>query len=262
MQLKVADSKKIIIARPSQRDPAEAETLQIGAVVAAVHSPASLALARKMRRGEVDFLELRVDAFAALGADQTHLLLRAASRLSLPLIVTVRHFREGGAARLDARQRRDLFEQFLPHAALIDVELRSAKELASVLKSARERGAKIILSHHDFQKTPSREKLGQLANEARSAGADIFKIAAKAANPRELAVLFDFLASEAGEKKSRSAGSVFAPALSVMAMGEFGKISRLLFAKTGSVLNYGFLDKANASGQWPAKLLKKRIAEV
>ena len=47
-----------------------------------------------------------------------------------------------------------------------------------------------------------------------------------------------------------------------MGMGRFGKVSRLLFAQAGAVLNYGYLDKPNASGQWEATLLKKRIAEL
>jgi 3-dehydroquinate dehydratase len=47
-----------------------------------------------------------------------------------------------------------------------------------------------------------------------------------------------------------------------MGMGRFGKISRLLLAQTGSVLNYGYLDRPNASGQWEAVLLKKRLAEL
>jgi 3-dehydroquinate dehydratase-1 len=69
----------------------------------------------------------------------------------LPLIVTVRHPLEGGAGALSAQKRRELFEKFLPHAAFVDVELRSVKELASVLNAARQNGVKIILSHHDFK---------------------------------------------------------------------------------------------------------------
>ena len=47
-----------------------------------------------------------------------------------------------------------------------------------------------------------------------------------------------------------------------MGMGTFGKISRLLLAQAGSVLNYGYLDQPNASGQWEAVLLQKRLAEL
>jgi 3-dehydroquinate dehydratase-1 len=47
-----------------------------------------------------------------------------------------------------------------------------------------------------------------------------------------------------------------------MGMGRFGKVSRLLLAQAGSVLNYGYLDRPNASGQWEATILKQRLKEL
>ena len=85
---------------------------------------------------------------------------------------------------------------------------------------------------------------------ARTARADIFKLAAMAQKPADLTTLLSFLT---GAK----AGN-----LSVMGMGAFGKISRLLFARAGSLLNYGYLDQAQVPGQWEATLLKQRVAEV
>ena len=222
--------------------------LSSGAVVATVHSPKGLQLARRARVSDADFLELRVDAFAR-NPTQLDVLAHLAPKLVLPLILTVRHPREGGAD-LPASERRELFLRFLPHAAMVDVELRAVREMAAVLEKARAHHVRIVLSHHDFQKTPKLVTLRALAQEAYTAGAAIFKLAATAQTPRDLAILLTFLADETRP-------------LAVMAMGEtLGKISRLLFAQTGSVLNYGFLDRANASGQWPAKLLKKRLVEL
>ena len=39
-------------------------------------------------------------------------------------------------------------------------------------------------------------------------------------------------------------------------------MSRLLFARCGSVLNYGYLHRPNASGQWEAWELKARLGEL
>jgi 3-dehydroquinate dehydratase-1 len=50
--------------------------------------------------------------------------------------------------------------------------------------------------------------------------------------------------------------------LSVMGMGELGKVSRLLFAKLGSCLNYGYFDEATVPGQWHAARLKTLLAEL
>ena len=50
--------------------------------------------------------------------------------------------------------------------------------------------------------------------------------------------------------------------LSVMGMGPWGRVSRLVLAKGGSLLNYGFLGESNAPGQWPAEKLKDLLAEI
>lgn len=219
-------------------------------VVGTVHSRAALAAALKLRRGVVDLLELRVDAFAQAG--ECDRLEASLSRLRAPLLLTVRHPLEGGAGRLSAAQRRALYLRFLPHASLVDVELRSAKALGGVTAKAGALGVPVVLSFHDFRKTPSLAKLRELRAAAQQAGADVFKAAVTVNSPRDVAVLLDFLVS------SPSAG----PRLAVMGMGAFGKVSRLVLARSGSVLNYGFLDRAQVPGQWPAKLLKERLAEL
>ena len=215
-------------------------------VVGAVHSPGALRRALRIRPGEVDFLEIRVDAFAPDPAP----LLRALPRLRVPLLITVRHPAEGGAHRLSFAQRRALFAQFLPFAALIDLELRSVEKLASTISAARARGVRVIVSDHHFKTTPPAARLQHTIRRARAAGADICKIAALAETPAALARLLALFAQPQPLP------------LSIMGMGRFGKISRLLLAQAGSVLNYGYLDEPNASGQWEAVLLQKRLAEL
>jgi 3-dehydroquinate dehydratase I len=215
-------------------------------VVGVVHSAAGLRAARKLKPGAVDFLEIRADAFA--GGEQE--ILPLLPRLKFPLIVTVRDPREGGFNALPIALRRALFEQFLPHAAMIDIELASLKNLRAVAAQARARGVALILSHHDFRRTPTPARLAELAARAAREGADVFKVAALTSTAADLATLLSFL-----HRQKRLP-------VSVMGMGRFGKISRLLFAQAGSVLNYGFLGSANVAGQWPAPLLKTRIAEL
>lgn len=215
-------------------------------IVGTVHSDAGLKAALRLAPGALDFFEIRVDAFP--GREER--LLARIPKLKSPLIITVRHFLEGGVHAVSTAKRRECFEKFLPRAALIDIELRSAKSLAGVISRARESNVPVILSYHNFQTTPSAARLRRLGREARKAGADIFKIATVVSTPADFAALLAFQHSE----KTMP--------LSLMGMGRHGKISRLLFAQTGSVLNYGFLDKAQVSGQWPALLLKKRIGEL
>jgi 3-dehydroquinate dehydratase I len=215
-------------------------------VVGTVHDAASLLAAPAAGNGLVDLLELRVDAFA----DEPALLLRTIPRLKIPLLVTVRDAAEGGTVKMSARHRMDLFDLFLPHAAMIDVELRNVQKMAAVISHAKSRGVKVILSFHDFRTTPTLERLHALHDTAREAGADVFKVAARTDSLAAVMRLAGLL-----EKRRK-------PPCSVMGMGGFGKVSRLLFASGGSVLNYACLGEAQVPGQWPAGLFKKRISEL
>jgi len=215
-------------------------------VVAAVHSDGALRRAATIHAGEVDFLEIRVDNFALDPAR----VLKVLPRLRVPLLVTVRHPAEGGANRLSLAMRRDLFARFLPWAALIDVELRSWESLSATIEEAQRAGVKVIASTHYFRSMPPLSQLQRVIRRAHALGADISKVAALADTPGALSRLLNLI-----EKK---------PPLpvSVMGMGKFGKISRLLLAQAGSVLNYGYLDRPNASGQWEATVLKQRLSEL
>lgn len=215
-------------------------------VVAAVHSPGALRRASEIRPGEVDFLEIRVDNFALDPAP----VLKVLPKLRVPLLVTVRHPAEGGANGLTLAQRRDLYTQFMPWASLIDIELRSWEKLPDIIDLARRSQVKIIASTHYFHSMPSAATLERSVKRAQTLGADVSKVAALAETPAALGRLLEIV------QKKRSLP------VSVMGMGKFGKISRLTLASAGSILNYGYLDRPNASGQWEATVLKKRLLEL
>jgi 3-dehydroquinate dehydratase-1 len=215
-------------------------------VVATVHSLAGLRLATRLRPGDVDFLELRVDALVG----QLDKVRRTLPRMRLPVLLTVRHPAEGGIGKLSANRRRRLFSEFLDHAAVVDVELRAAGPMRDVIEAARAHGAGVVISDHHFHSTPTLRRMLEGRRRAFAAGADIFKIATMAGDARSLARLLDFTARNAGMP------------CSVMGMGRFGQVSRLALATAGSVLNYGYLDRPNAPGQWEARELKRLLVRL
>lgn len=119
-------------------------------VVGIVDSFRALSIARSLAPDDVDLLELRVDVFA----EKENKLLEGIAELPHPLLVTVRHPQEGGTHALTVTRRRELFTRFLPHASLIDVELRSLQTLGDIVEQARAREVKIVLSHHDSSPHP------------------------------------------------------------------------------------------------------------
>jgi 3-dehydroquinate dehydratase-1 len=191
-------------------------------VVGVIASRADMERAVRMRRPP-DLFELRLDRLAGMANEVEKVL----PRLRTPLIITARDPREGGANKLRLRQRRDLLARFLSHADYIDVELRSARTLRALLAIAKAKNVRQIISFHDFKSTPSARILAAKARQARSHGADIFKVATRTDTPMELGRLLEFMTS-----------SRWKLSLAVMGIGKLGAISRVLLARAGSVLIY------------------------
>jgi 3-dehydroquinate dehydratase-1 len=191
-------------------------------VVGVIASRADLDRALRMR-SPPDLFELRLDRLAGM-ADQVEKML---PKLCTPLIITVRHPHEGGARKLRLRDRRDLLARFLNHADYVDVELGSTSALRSLIDLAGKKNIRRIISFHNFKTTPSERTLAAKAREAKSQGADIFKVATRTDTPMELGRLLEFVTS-----------SRLDLALAVMGIGKLGAISRVLLARAGSVLIY------------------------
>lgn len=189
----------------------------------------------------IDVLEARLDHL--LGS-------RLPATWPLPVIATARHPSEGGAGNLPLTIRRRLLVEALEWADGVDVELRSARSLAPVIAAAHQRGATVILSHHDFRTTPSLASLRALAMRAADQGADLFKVAVTLGNPSDLSRLIEF---------QRSVSPI---PVATMGMGPAGRFSRLVLAGFGSPLCYGWLGKPQVPGQWPALGLRAMFDQV
>ena len=202
-------------------------------VVAVITTPAELRRATRLP-DPPDLFELRLDHFVGKG-DQLEATM---SILPAPLIITARHPAEGGANKLSAQHRRELLLRFLPRARYVDVELRSANALRSVLAAARKKNIARIISFHDFDSTPSARSLFSKARAAKRVGADIFKVATRTDTATELARLLDFIKN----------ANVDLP-LSVMGIGKLGRKSRRELMRHGSILNYAHIGRARLAGQ-------------
>src|SRR5436190_21206507 len=163
---------------------------QLPCLVAVIMSRADLDSAIRLRKPP-DLFELRLDQLAGdLDAVENRM-----SKLRRPLIITARHPQEGGANKLSTRHRRDLLLRFLHRARYVDVELRSASALRSILKLAGIRNVRRIISYHNFKSTPRSWTLQTKACAAKSWGAEIFKVSTRADTPSQLARLLIFISN-------------------------------------------------------------------
>lgn len=193
-----------------------------------------------------DVAELRLDLLKRPAAD-----LRAKlAGNTVPLLLTARHPAEGGQGPEDAAGRAAMIEPLIDLAALIDLELRSAMQMQGTIQKARAVGVPVVGSFHDFQATPADDVLLGAVNFGQQAGLDAVKIATYLNSQDDLSRLM------------KLAGGTHRLRLSVMGMGPWGRVSRLVLAKCGSLLNYGFIGSSNAPGQWPVARLKELLAEL
>lgn len=184
----------------------------------------------------VQIAELRIDLFARFSVDYV---LAQIGRLSgLPTVATVRIAAEGGGWTASEGERIALYQAVLPLVDAIDVELQADRTLAVLAPLAKSQGKLLIVSHHDFDKTPSYETLADVARRAQDAGADIVKIAASIVSDADIDTLGRLLSEPA------------APNLVVIGMGEHGAPTRLLFPGRGSLFTFAAKgDRSTAPGQ-------------
>lgn len=215
-----------------------------GSVVGILHSRSGIDQVRNETKPAVDFLEIRLDLLPLA------LPRRELTGLPLPLLLTPRSASEGGSRPWSDAARLEHLTRFLPVTALVDWEWEAFAAARDLPARLHDQGIGLVASLHDFSGTPPLSELLRARDHAFAAGADIFKVASTLHRVRDLNTLLSF--------QERSTALPVAS----MGMGPLGRASRLLCAALGSVLNYGWLDRPQVPGQFPARLLRARIREV
>ncbi len=185
----------------------------------------------------MDIAELRIDLFA----DQSPQAVLAEDERfhDIPVLATIRSAAEGGQWAGTDADRLALYEAVLPHVAAVDVELSSTAIVPDVIAEAHECERCVVVSFHDFEKTPPASKLDDIANRAHDAGADIVKIAATCNAPKDLHNLAEYTL------RHRDKGLV------TIGMGESGLVSRIFFPALGSLFTFASFGEGTAAGQIP-----------
>eukprot|EP00891_Asterochloris_glomerata_P000291 jgi/Astpho2/291/fgenesh1_pm.00010_%23_22_t len=186
-------------------------------------------------------IELRLDFLRGFGGEADLKRLLDASKL--PVIVTCRPTWEGGRYSGGEGERLLILQQAARLGAdYVDVELKVAGSFF-----AGGSGTKVIVSSHNYERTPEDSELQQLQNEIFNFdGTAVGKIAAVATDISDAERLLSLLDSPGRP-------------MIALAMGERGQLARLLAAKRGGVLTFGALKagKESAPGQPTIQHLRK-----
>jgi len=185
-----------------------------------------------------DLAEARLDLLS-LSLEEIRRLFSSGARL----IATCR-----AGSLSNEERRRVLLAAMDAGAAFVDLDVdQDAPFFGSVADAARRRGCKVIVSFHDFEKTPPRADLERMVDRCFDAGADLAKIACLVKRPSDNARLLGLLDSER-------------PIL-VAGMGPLGLVTRVAAPLLGSPFTYASLseNKAAAPGQVPVEILQQWI---
>ncbi|MFC2947226.1 type I 3-dehydroquinate dehydratase [Virgibacillus sediminis] len=175
----------------------------------------------------------------------------------IPLLFTFRTDKEGGNRELSEDTYFRLLSKIIDTGMVdvIDVEYFADKlKVETIIQQARENDIRVILSNHDFDKTPEMGEILSRLQGMQEMGADIPKIAVM---PRDMEDLFTLL--QATSKMSR----IYADRpIITMAMGKLGLISRLAGEVFGSAATFGSGKEASAPGQIAAEDLKLVLSTI
>ncbi|BBV78218.1 3-dehydroquinate dehydratase [Raoultella planticola] len=213
--------------------------------------------AHTLAEAGADLIEWRVDHFIRVHEQQQVLLaLTEIRRLlaDMPLLFTFRSHKEGGETELadDAYFALNRLAVASGLVDIIDIELfNDETSIRALIDEAHAAGVKVIMSNHDFHKTPAQEEIIARLRRMQDLGADLPKIAVMPQSPHDVLTLLSATLVMKEQYATRP--------LITMSMGKPGGISRVTGRLFGSAMTFGSVGQASAPGQIAVRQLREMM---
>lgn len=205
-------------------------------------SPSKTKKVLKIALAKSDFVEVRFDF---LKTDQIPETLEMIKKDLNRIVCTLRPKTEGGKFPGNEKERiaiLKLIAEYNPF--LLDVEFNTLKKNSALVKYLKLTKTKLLVSWHDFKKTPKSSELKMKMNKMSKFSSNV-KIVTTAKSTDDSTRMLELY----GKKGKNN--------LISFAMGDFGRISRILCLYLGSPYTYVSLGKAIAPGQFSVDEVKK-----
>jgi len=210
-------------------------TIRICVSILPQNIPDSIRLIEKAEESHADLIEIRLDCLEAC-RDLADL----AAYGNKPKIATVMPRSCQGKFSGNETER----QQLLLNAAksgfeYVDAEL-STPKLKDFIHEVKQLGTKLIVSFHEFNNSLTPSELNGVLEREILSGADVCKIVPTAKRIEDNLTLLQFTATACAKKR-----------IVCFAMGELGKVSRLLSPLFGGFFTFAALERGSetASGQ-------------
>ncbi|MDP3821792.1 MAG: type I 3-dehydroquinate dehydratase [Burkholderiales bacterium] len=205
-----------------------------------------------------DILEWRVDFFEGIGntAEVVDVLARIKQAAGgIPIVFTRRSSREGGERiALSEGQVVALYRAACAtgDVDVVDFEMGNhPTDVLEVREITRARDIKLILSFHDFHRTPPAEAIEQRFTQAAELGADIAKVAVMPHGMDDVLTLLSATLHASRE--------LDIPLVS-MSMGRLGAITRMCGWAFGSAMTFAVGESSSAPGQMAIEDVETALA--
>lgn len=207
--------------------------------------------AKYLKTLKADLVEWRVDHYEHVeDLDKVKdILAKLRSEVGeLPILFTFRSKKEGGEKEVSTEFYAKLNKEVASTkiADLIDVELFTGDDVvADIVSHAHNNDVKVVMSNHDFDKTPEQEEIVSRLCKMQELNADLPKIAVMPNCTKDVLTLL--CATDEMVTKHAKAPII------TMSMGGVGLVSRIAGETFGSALTFGAAKKASAPGQISVK---------
>ncbi len=210
-----------------------------------------------LRYYDFDLIELRIDYYENVeDFDKVReLLLKIRQIYSKPILFTFRTKDEGGMYKMP-EDKYFLLNQLAVESGLvdlIDIELFSTEEkINETIAAAKKNDVKVIMSNHDFYKTPEKHEIINRLVKMQEYDADITKIAVMPNCEEDVLTLMEASLEMKKEKGDR-------PFITI-AMGPLGAVTRLTGQLFGSCLTFASLNRLSSIGQINVKNARELLS--
>ena len=180
------------------------------------------------------------------------------AELDVPVLFTIRTSREGGEIDIAAEDYIFLNRLITDSgmAELIDIEAFTAEGadmVSEFIEYAHKAGQKVLLSNHDFEKTPAVEEMVRKYDFMTELNGDVIKLAVMPKEDDDVAKLLEAAAITDEKHPGKP--------LVAISMAEAGMISRICAGQFGSVITFAAGKNASAPGQIDALTLQGYLDE-
>lgn len=203
--------------------------------------------AKYLKELNLDLVEWRVDHYEHV--ENLNKVKEALKQLreeikDLPILFTFRSKKEGGEKEISIEYYIELNKEIATTKMvdLIDVELFTGDEaVKDIVTHAHNNNVKVVMSNHDFDKTPDQKEIVNRLCKMQDLGADLPKIAVMPNSTKDVLTLLSATDEMVTEHAKRP--------IITMSMGGTGLVSRIAGETFGSALTFGAAKKASAPGQ-------------